>query len=194
MKKLLILFISIVFFESCGEEESECFPGLRANYITTSDVDSVHFFLNNKRICENYNYENDDEGFLLYSILYRTIIDGNDTTLIAHNDNDISKWSLSQNALIWKYYECIVDRRDDIDSSKITLVIYSNKGINELKTDYNFVSGNKYNIIAIQDTTEWYSYSDSFLSADPPETWEREECHIGHCFARKKIKEICFEK
>ena len=53
MRKIGISFLIFwgTLFWGCYEGEYECFSNLRVNYITASDVDSVHFYLNSERVC-----------------------------------------------------------------------------------------------------------------------------------------------
>lgn len=205
MKACFLFFVVFGFlFIGCSEEIDECFPVLRINYITTSDVDSVRFYLNDERVCvETAVFDklyclNCEKGMLLYSIIFRTMIDGYDTTLIAHDDGDVSNWPLSPNSSLWKYYECVVDesKKQDIDSSKLILLVYSNGEEKHFQSREEFLAGNHYNIVSVQDTASWYSYTRSmwpgyFDYYGSPDAWTRDGCEEGFCIANQSAKEVC---
>lgn len=53
MCKLVLFFFAVIFFLiACSEEPSECFHVLKINYWSTTDIDSILFYLDNKQICD----------------------------------------------------------------------------------------------------------------------------------------------
>lgn len=210
MRKIGISFLIFwgTLFWGCYEGEYECFSNLRVNYITASDVDSVHFYLNSEQVClqkaafKELECENCSKGMLLYSIDCKTSAD-NKNSINIDSEDGVQQCILSDDFPKWNVFECIVDEKDkrDIDSSKLVLVVYSEKMKKVIQPNIFFRTGKHYNIVSDQDTAKWYSYSratrqyyyDYYGSS---ESWKRDECCEGMCVASLPMTEgkVCYDK
>lgn len=211
MHKVLSTFFIAIFFGLLGcfklneGGESECFPYIRINFMSTSDIDSVQFYLNGEQVCieqailDRYKCLNCEKGMLLYDVICRTSAADSFFSTLAVDESCI----LSDDFPIWKTYECFIDEKEknDIDSSQLNIQVYSKKGMISIESNNSIRTGFHYNVISEQDTVHWYSYTKVSMRAyfdyyGPSESWKRIECFDGYCVASKPMarKEVCYDK
>lgn len=184
-------------FWGCYDGETECFPRVSLNFITSERIDSVQFYLNDERVC------NGGKGFLstdeiCHSSLSADLFDG--------LPKDSNKCLSSEEYLSWTNLECFIDEKEyrrSLSSFNLTLGIFSDKGIQKIEMDMTYHTKNRYIIISEQDTTKWYSYSEQSVVYvydyyGSESTWERIGCYDGYCVAMKPyseiLKENCYDK
>ena len=209
-KVLLIFFIAVLLvlfgcFKLNEGGESECFPYIRINFMSTSDIDSVQFYLNGEQVCiEEANFDgleclNCEKGMRMFGVLCR-ISEADDFFSSLTNDKECV---LSEDYPIWRIYECLIDEREkrDIDSSRLDIYVHTNNGKKNVEPDFLIQVGNHYNIMFEEDAARWNSYSNSTMNAyyrgyGLSKPWTLDKCHDGFCFASKSTlkKEFCYEK
>ena len=191
----------------CDYDGTECFPNLRINFKSISDVDSVQFYLNGEQVClEDIEEVHDGiveatKGLSIYAISCRTSEEESFDYLLSHDA--IEKCIPSEEFPIWREFECEVSEKHkkDIDSSKLALYVYLNNDVEIVEPVISFYTGNHYNVIAERDTARWYSYTSStrgryFGFYGPPEKWERLGCAGGYCTASLPMVEkvACYDR
>ena len=210
---LLICFLALFLFVSCiPDEEYECFPAARISFNSTSKIDSVHIFLNNEQICFQELIFNDGlcencgklKGILSEYIFCQTSVDSVFFSTLPYDKNDDDVCFVSEDFPIWSTFDCMINEGQygkTLDSSKLTLHLFSENVIKSIESKTIIQSGIHYNIIAEEDTAKWYSYTQETLKYyfdyyGPPEGWERKDCFDGYCVATlpMKIKEYCYDK
>lgn len=209
MRKIFdsLVFVTAGFFYGCDYDGTECFPNLRINFMSTSDVDSVQFYLNGEQVClEDIEEVHDGiveatKGLSIYAISCRTSEEESFDYL--HSNDEMEKCIPSEAFPIWREFVCVVSEKDkkDIDASKLALYVYLNNDVEIVEPVINFYTGNHYNVIADRDTAQWYSYTSStrgwyFGFYGPPEKWERLGCAGGYCLASLPMVEkvACYDR
>ena len=161
--------------------ETKCYDSNRYVFlkiISMTDIDSVHFFLNTRRVCvvglsEN-KYQCDDS-----------------TLKVSEND-----------CPVWNVFSCGLGPLEnvDFDSSKMSIEIFIKGDINNIETDFTVIGGNYINVIPEQDTAEWFGYEENpirpfFDVFDSPASSNRGGCYDGYCVATLPIvkEEFCYD-
>ena len=209
-----LLLVVIATFVGCNsyDEKYECFPDVRINYMTRSDVDSVHIYLNGSRVCYEKSVmvdgrcENCPEakgGFGDEQILCKTSKDEG-FVFLSREKNNLERCVQSESLDIWVVYECELNENSygkSLDLLLLSLIIFSQKEEKTVQVSADLHSGNHYNIMLEQDTIKWYGYThdsmrDYFDYYGPPEAWQRMGCSEGYCVASLPMvdKEVCYEK
>ena len=182
MHKVIIFFvivlISLLFFGCYEGVKTECYDSNRYVFlkiISMTDIDSVHFFLNNRRVCvvglsEN-KYQCDDS-----------------TLKVSEND-----------CPVWNVFSCGLGPLEnvDFDSSKMSIEVFIKGDINRIETDFTVMGGNNINVIPEQDSTKWFSYKENPLGQiyGSPQLSNRVGCYDGYCVATLPIvkEEFCYD-
>ncbi|MDO5577616.1 MAG: hypothetical protein Q4F84_11120 [Fibrobacter sp.] len=184
MKKIFVplLFIAGIFV-GCGEEyvciESSHFVLLST--ISTSDVDSVRFYLNDQRVC----YEEANQKW----VMCKAAVDNYSGLMILKElfDTNYENCSISQENPKWTGFACTVQDSVDIDSTRLSIWIYSKGTINKINPTFNIFGGQQINVIPEQDTLKWFSFSENpalmgHEAYESPAETERLGCFDGFCF------------
>ena len=197
---LLICFIALFLFVSCiPDEESICFPENLIYFRTTSKIDSVHFFLNNEQICFQELIFNDGlcencgklKGIFIEYTICQTSVDSGFLSTLPYNQNAVDVCLVSDDFPILTIFKCFIDEgrlKKTLDSSKLSLHVFSENVKKSIESKITIQSGLHYNIIAKEDTAKWYSYTQETLRYyfnyyGPSEGWERKDCFDGYCVA-----------
>ena len=200
----------------CGcyyDGETDCFPPGANFYLnSTSDVDSVRFYLNSERICYERLIIEDGlctncakiKGNLFENIRCRTSAEDESYSFLSFGDEFIDSCVASEEFPIWKTFDCRINEKmykKTIGSSKLKVHVFSSNRSEEIEIGIKIADGNHYNIIAEQDTAAWYSYTavtlrDYFDYYGPADAWERIGCFDGYCVARLPMvdKDVCYDK
>ena len=200
-------------FCGCYDGETECFPPGANFYLhSTSDIDSVHFYLNNERICyEQVIYEDGlctncakIKGRLSENIECRTSVEDESYSILPFESEYFDSCVASEEFPIWKTFDCRINEKrykKSISSSKLTVYVFSSNRSEEFELGIRIADGNHYNIIAEQDTAAWYSYTavtlrDYFDYYGPASAWKRAGCYDGYCVAILPMTEdaVCYDK
>ena len=216
MRKILsILFFMVIgILLGCPTEELECFPSLRIEFMSTSEIDSIHFYLNDKKNCFERaiivdgmcnNCSKARGGFFFEHTICRTS-EGTEYVSLSRDENDVDNCIKSEKSFIWVYYDCNVNGKNfkNIeDSLTLNLHIFSKGAEATIQPEVTLLSGNRYNVMAVQDTTKWYSntidsieyYSNNYNSAI---RWQKIGCNDGFCVAKLSTpigeQEDCYDK
>jgi len=200
---LLICFIAAFLFVSCiPDEESICFPLNRIYFRTTFKIDSVHFFLNNEQIC--FQEVSINKGFFIEYTICQTSVDSGFLSTLPYNKDAIDNCLVSDDFPIWTIYECNINEREygkTLDSSKLTLHLFSEDTKKSIESKITIQSGAQYNIIAEKDTAKWYSHTEETIR-DYNEYhrlilgWNRIGCFNDFCIGEKALpsREACYSK
>ena len=210
---LLICFIALFLFVSCiPDEEYECFPAARIYFNSTSKIDSVHFFLNNEQICFQEAIINNDrcenceklKGVPSKSIYCQTSVDSVFFSGLQYNKDAINNCLVSDDFPILTIFKCFIDEgrlKKTLDSSKLSLHVFSENVKKSIESKITIQSGLHYDIIAKEDTAKWYSYTQETLRYyfnyyGPSEGWERKDCFDGYCVvAHPRVEKVaCRDK
>ncbi len=213
-KVFFLLFVAVAVLLGCNSYDGkyECFPNIRINYMTRSDVDSVQIYLNDTRICYEKpvvvggKCENCSEakgGFLEEQILCKTSKDEG-YVFLSREKKNIEQCVQSENINVWVVYECVLNEKNygkSLDLLSLKLIDFSQKEENVVHVGVDLRSGNHYNVMPEQDTTEWYSYTQNSMRNyydyyGPQEAWQRIGCFNGFCVASLPMvdKEVCYDK
>lgn len=168
MKKLLIITIitisASVFFGGCGEVHIECVHSLNIIFWTSSNVDSVAFYLNNEQICRQRKTTKIN-GKAAFFLLCKTTTD-NVLDFVELNNNHLCL--PSDSIPLWNIIECEIDEKqygNPLDSVMISTIAYAEENISESRIFIpahsfyelsNGVSrGVQYSVMFERDTTKW---------------------------------------
>ncbi|NLB63815.1 MAG: hypothetical protein GX801_06885 [Fibrobacter sp.] len=216
MRKLLLIissFIAILWLTSCGEQY-ECYPASRISFLSTAHVDSVHFFLNEERICYEERTFN-DQGWcencdiargIRYEGVACHVLDGvGNNILKTYSIDYIEKCREQKESCIWNAFNCKIDEKlfgKSLDSKMLKLVVYS--GTEEVNiTQIAFNSKNHYYIMPEVDGENCFNfplyqpiegYSNEYGTLD---YFSRANCANGYCMSLNDpfiYREVCYEK
>ncbi|WP_295860904.1 hypothetical protein [uncultured Fibrobacter sp.] len=211
-KVLLTFFIAVLLvlfgcFKLNEGGESECFPYLRINFMSTSDIDSVQFYLNGEQVCIEKpikvdgiceNCTKDVGGVMEENVLCK--VSDDDIYVAFHRGaKKLDDCIQSEGFPKWIWNECFLSEKQygkPLDSLTLLLRIFSNKENVNVRLDGFLYGGKQYKIMAEQDTVLWYSYSNATMRANFNYygSWERDGCYGGYCIASKHLAEICYDK
>ena len=195
------------------EDPTECFPALRINFKSTSDVDSVHFYLNNELVCfeKPIDFEGrcknclEAKGFMTENVICATSAEDSNYIFMSRDAEKEKQCFQSENFLKWVDYECFVSEkhyRKSLDSLTFQAQIFSNESMKTIQPSIIFHSGNRYNIMLEQDSAQWLNHTHNvvddvfFAYLDLAESWLWEGCSDGFCVATipMREKEACYDK
>lgn len=195
---LLLVLITFVM-TSCYEEETECFDSkrfLRLNFITSSDVDSVQFYLGGKQVCVERNEVSS-------RVLCRLSSESESIEDISFSKESMDSCLVSEDYPRWIYIGCALDEKDKIgtDSLELSVRVFSGEKSETVKMSAGVLGGNHYNVVSEQDTSKWYSaMASAWVSGynyyGPSSRWNRVGCFDGYCLAAHTIDEqqFCYDK
>ena len=175
---LLICFIAAFLFVSCiPDEESICFPLNRIYFRTTFKIDSVQFFLNNEQIC--FQEVSINKGFFIEYTICQTSVDSGFLSTLPYNKDAIDNCLVSDDFPILTIFKCFIDEgrlKKTLDSSKLSLHVFSENVKKSIESKITIQSGLHYDIIAKEDTAKWYSYTQETLRY-----YFNYDCFDGYC-------------
>ena len=187
---IILFFMVIGVFLGCPTEELECTDSnnfVNLNVLTTDNVDSIHFNIgvfHNILICE----DSSAKGYL--------------SAIMADDAPD--ECDTPNKKLIWKGFHCFIGNSSDhvdIDSSILSLEIFSSAGSSMINTSQVILGGRHINIIPETDTTKWFGYDQNpirpyFDEFNTPALSMRMGCNNNYCMAALPMtqKEICRDK
>ena len=202
MCKTVLLCMSVIsgLFCGCYDGETECFGSsqfVSLNFLTTGKLDSVHFYLNEDRVCEG------NIGVYYDQILCYQDSNAFLTAMIA-TESDTDKCILSDEKSIWKAVHCFVGKPSDgvnVGSAKIWLRIFYKNESSRVELPLESFGGSNVNIIAEHDTISWFAYDENpirpyFDDYESPAASNRVGCHDGYCIATLPMadKDVCYDK
>ena len=187
---LLLCFVTVFLFASCYDGRLECFDSKKyvsVSFISTSNVDSVQFYLNEQRICygrtgvdEKHVMCKDSTEKIPFFVLPSSEIIPDSCVLrkdewICQKPSDflsvmyptkinLDNCVLSEEYPIWNGFHCLVGGPSDtinVDSGELSVHIFSQENRIKIQSSLISFSGNQINIIPEQDTTKWFSYVDN---------------------------------
>ena len=187
---LLFCFITVFLFASCYDGRFECFDSkeyVSVSFMSTSNVDSVQFYLNEQRICygntgvdEKYVMCKDSTEKIPFFVLPSSEIIPDSCVLredrwICQKSSDflsvmypteinLDNCVLSEEYPIWNGFHCLVGGpfgTINVDSGELSVHIFSQENRIKIKSSLISFAGNQINIIPEQDTTKWFSYVDN---------------------------------
>ena len=169
---LALAIVICGLFCSCHEGiETKCYDSdqyVFLRVISMTDIDSVHFILNNQRVCE--------VGLSKKEYLC--------------NEDDCPVWNAFSCGL--GPLENI-----DFDSSKLSIEIFINGEVNKIETDFIVMGGNNINAIPEQDSAKWFSYKENPLGQiyGSPKMSNRMGCFDSYCVTTLPIEkeEFCYD-
>ena len=199
-----IYFSLFIVLLGCApyEDHSVYFPAIRINFMSTSDVDSVHFYLNNEQVCfeKPILFEGDckncleAKGYTIeYAICKTSTEDSN--YIFMHRDTEKEKQCIqSENFLKWVNYECFVSEKHygkSLDLLAFQAQIFSNESVKTIQPSIIFHSGYLYNVMLEQDSAQWLNHMDDvfFDLFDLAGSWLWEGCSDGFCVATIPMRE-----
>lgn len=201
MQKMSWLLLSLVLCSILGcypdGESMECFAAERyisLNFLTTSQVDSVQFYLGEQRIC------NENVGRY-----HKIVVCKSSTTDDASADSGYfsERCMLSEKEKVWTIFHCYVGEPSDgvdVNSGKLSVVVFS-ETLERVDVSQGSFGGQIINIFPEQDSTEWYGYKDNpirpfFDDFNSPTISMRKGCFNEFCVASLPMvdKEVCYEK
>lgn len=195
MRKIDFLFLIFwgTLFWGCYDGEYECFDSshfVSINVLTTKNVDSVYLYINKELKCQ-----------LNSSQLYLKEMDEGYYSAKPMENNLRESLEKKQS---WYSYHCFLGEKIDkinVNSFKMTVVVYEQDGINEVKIKKIFSGGNIVNIIPEQDTIKWFGFDSCPLIPDcenckTPALSVRSGCYDGYCVATLPMvkKDYCYDK
>ncbi len=187
MKKFLCVIFVILVLAGCNCFESECFSSdeyFELSYISSSKVDSVDFFLDGRHVCHldsaMFLVKDSTTGFFFWESEY-----GGDS-------------------LMWFAFNCFLGRPKDkinVSSVHLGMRIFNKGNEKEIYVNSTFDGGFAINIIPVQDTVIWFSYTDNpirpfFSYFNAPASSKRIGCFDGYCVVSLPIMEdqFCHDK
>jgi len=110
------------------------------------------------------------------------------------NDDDVC--FVSEDFPIWTTFDCMINEGQygkTLDSSKLTLHLFSENVIKSIESKTIIQSGIHYNIIAEEDTAKWYSYTQETIDILK---WNTIGCFNDFCIGEKTrpLGEACYDK
>ncbi|MBQ3716018.1 MAG: hypothetical protein II892_10670 [Fibrobacter sp.] len=177
--------------------ETECFDSddfLSIRLITTANIDSVQFYLNEQYVCQGQTNAS------------QKIILCNDSTkrapvYIQPTSQKISDHCVvSESYPIWNVFLCGITPFDDVkpNSNELGIQIFSNDTTTHIKTGLITTGRTRINIVPEQDTTKWFSYDENPIDVTlhSSDMSKRMGCFEGYCVTTLPMteKEFCYEK
>ena len=177
--------------------ETECFDSddfLSIRLITTANIDSVQFYLNEQYVCQGQTSAN------------QKIILCNDSTkrspvYIQPTSQKISDHCVvSESYPIWNVFLCGITPFDDVkpNSNELGIQIFFNDTTTHIKTGLITTGRTRINIVPEQDTTKWFSYDENPIDVTlhSSDMSKRTGCFEGYCITTLPMteKEFCYEK
>lgn len=167
-------FFAVIFFLiACSEGPSECFHVLKINYWSTTDIDSILFYLDNKQICDGKTKLERDHrkknGYKENVILCKTSLEDSALSIVTFDEkeNCIS----SEDTSLWRVFICVIDEEqygNEFNSSILSSIVYANTDISKFNVfipresfkinEYGNSQGVRYHIISEQDTAKWNQF------------------------------------
>lgn len=194
-----LLFLILLGCVPYGEEQ-ECFDVDRfvsLNFLTTDNIDSIHFYLNNQQVC----YGN--MGSFHETLICKKSSENEYLSAEKVGEN-VGQCDTSANEPIWKGFHCFLGKPSDkikIDSFNIDLKIYNPEGSAKIKIAQILSGGNIINIVSDRDSLQWFGYDDNpirpfFDEFNSPSSSKRMGCFDGYCVATLPMveKEVCYDK
>ncbi|NLB63814.1 MAG: hypothetical protein GX801_06880 [Fibrobacter sp.] len=216
MRKLLLIissFAAILWLASCGEP-LECYPASRISFLSTAHVDSVHFFLNEERICYEERTFFPDGGWCanceeIKGIHYEGIAcfvkDANALSgPKIYSIEYIEICRTQQEFCIWNAFSCDINEKQfgkSLDSKMLKLVVYS--GAEEVNiTQVAFNSKNHYYIMPEVDGENCFNFSEETVIGlsnvyRTPDYFSTANCANGYCVSlneRFYDPKVCYSK
>ncbi|WP_295070956.1 hypothetical protein [uncultured Fibrobacter sp.] len=203
-KKWSLIAISIVSCVlGCYEDDGICYDSKRfvsLSIVSTSNIDSVQFFLNNQRIC--IGNTGIDQKMVICKDKSRETSDA--MILMLLSEVDLNNCDRSEEYPMWTGFDCLVNGAFDtvkVDSSKLGVNVFSNGRKTIIETDFVVSGGLQVNVIPEQDTTRWFGYKENpaipqHEAFENPAKSNRNGCFEGYCVATFPIarKEVCYDK
>ncbi|MBQ3778501.1 MAG: hypothetical protein II835_10585 [Fibrobacter sp.] len=205
MRKIGISFLIFwgTLFWGCYEDDGICYDSKRfvsLSIVSTSNIDSVQFFLNNQRIC--IGNTGIDQKMVICKDKSRETSDA--MILMLLSEVDLNNCDLSEEYPMWTGFDCLVNGAFDtvkVDSSKLGVNVFSNGRKTIIETDFVVSGGLQVNVIPEQDTTRWFGYKENpaipqHEAFENPTKSNRNGCFEGYCVATFPIvrKEVCYDK
>ena len=197
---IILFFMVIGVFLGCPTEELECTDSnnfVNLNVLTTDNVDSIHFFLNKKQVCHS------NIG-VFHNILICEDSSAKGYLSAIMADDAPDECDTPNKKLIWKGFHCFIGNSSDhvdIDSSILSLEIFSSAGSSMINTSQVILGGRHINIIPETDTTKWFGHDQNpirpyFDEFNTPALSMRMGCNNNYCMAALPMtqKEICRDK
>lgn len=188
----------VCMFAGCSEE-SECSDSRRflgLSILSSSDIDSVQFYLNNQRIC----YGN--TGTRQKMVLCKDSTESEYFKLIFFAGENLENCTVSEDNLIWYGFDCLVGGNSDsvdVDSSELSVKVFLGDSVKKIKTEMLVLGGRQLNIIPEKDTAKWFNYQDNparpkHEAFESPAKSDRMGCFDDYCVAMIPIeaKEFCY--
>lgn len=231
MQKLSIISLILAtaisgLFCGCYDGEMECYDSNQYVFlriVSITNIDSVHFILNDQRVC-NKETSIDQKWFLCNDSTKKVpvyIQPSSDSVpsgcelraglwiCMEHNDGlrrlqsfeyNPDNCVVSQAYPIWNGFFCEVGPFDDVElgKSKLSLQVFSDEKEVRIETDYVVAGGYNVNIIPEQDSSMWFSYKENPLDLidNVPDRTTRNGCYDGYCVATLPIvkEKFCYDK
>ncbi len=210
----VLIFVCIVLGCDPDGEKVICFPESKIDFRSTSAIDSVHFYLNDKRICSEQEIIVEGicknclqmKGFKHNYIECKTSLDSNLFTPLPYGKEYTEECITSDTFPIWSIFTCNINEHqygEPLDSLKLVLYIYSGNEPKTIQLQNMIYSNNHYTIIAKEDSAKWLSYK--WYTADPfeqhyqslhnnYEKWLRDKCSNEFCITSTMlVTHVCYE-
>lgn len=196
-----LFFVGANFLLSGCTVEYDCYAKLKVLYVSVSNIDSVHFYLNGERACSEYSVLDEDGGCKKCKKMRGCL----DTTFMCRTssstspDYQVSRSDCLSGLPIWNEIGCSVDELQvkDLDSSKWVLHVYSNGSLEIVEPVMAFSIGRHYIVMNEQDTTLWYgSPVSAYGSFDQSQFAPQAKCSGGFCVLKqaKLWDEVCYDR
>ena len=195
-----IFFVLLfIFFDGCFDEKSECtdserFVGL--SILSSSDIDSVQFYLNYRRVCYG------STGLRQKMVICKDSTERKYAKLMLLAEVNMENCMVSEDNAIWYGFDCLVGGGADsidVDSSELSVKFFWGDKEKEIKTDLFVMGGSLINIVPEKDTAKWFSYQENparpkHESFESPAKSDRMGCFDDFCFAKIPMeeKEFCY--
>lgn len=190
----IIFFVICVFFLGCTDpmecSESNRYVGI--NVISTDNIDSIHFFINKRKICSA------SQVMMLCKESSKT------NEMYAVDGDEEKNRCVGEDYLEWRVYHCYVGEIfgvDDVDSSALGIDLFTSA--NKISINFpQFVMGGLYiNVISVGDTAKWFGYDENpvkpyFDDFKAPSLSTRKGCSDGFCLATIPMpqRDVCHDK
>ena len=213
MVRVLLCLILLCVAGCRTSDPSECFSALRINFKSTSEIDSVHFYLNGERVCFETLVHSEGrcknclevKGLMSENVICETLTEDSDYTVMSRNAEKEKQCTQSGNALKWVDYECFLSEKHygkSLDSLVLQARVFSNETEMAIQPDIILRGGNRYNLMLEQDSAQWLGHArnvvdDVFFDFfDFTKTWQWEGCFDGFCVVTMPMveKEVCYDK
>ena len=174
-----------------GTEDMVCYNAkhfLDIGVISTSKIDSVHLFLNDRQVCHDKTTTNKrmiacrDSSVRNSESRLATLDDIPDNCtpkdgqkgyweciepshyLEWKSDGDTNNCEVTEEYPMWMAFNCLVGGRSDsidVSSSKLSMNVFADGQETKVETNLIIKGGTHITIVPEQDTTKWFSYKDS---------------------------------